>query len=168
MLRACGYHRVVTGETYKYYRIEVNDANSDVSFTVTPRGGANPVLYASPAPNDTPDIVLPTEADHVWAGSEFGGNVIMIPHTDSHACTGCSYVLAVHAARNTSFYVVAMISSNEGVHVTELIDGQSLLSACDTAEFQYFSLSVRDNEYHTAQFSATPQTGDLTMFLTNL
>lgn len=141
----------VSEASYKYYRFAVQDSAADVTFALTPLSGEDVRLFASVQSPTNPGS-LPTRAVHQWAGAEYGGQVIIVPHTDPAACSDCSYLVGVTAPRNSSYFITATLTVGGTGRVMTLVDGQPLKNVVPALDYRYFLFIMKGNSYRSVTF----------------
>lgn len=94
----------VADRTYSVY---ISSGAGDVHITVTPTVG-DPDLYVSA------DGIVPTPSSYQWYSNHFGADDILIRTTDPNYCSGCTYLITVHAFGRslTSFVLLASTDSS--------------------------------------------------------
>jgi hypothetical protein len=142
---------VVNNGAWKYFRYELSQSPSSVSFMLTRQAG-NPDLYISN------DGLLPNDTHWTWQSVLWG-----IDQIDIAQPTPGTYYVGVRGS-STSYFTLTGVSSDSS---SALLDGVPTRDALNMTEYRYYTFLV-DRTDRDLTVTVTAITGDPDMYISNI
>lgn len=146
---------------FAYYRIEVPDAGSDITFSVTPLAG-NPQLFISNNDDVIPTLTDYTRKSYPWQSS----TAITFHRTDDDLCNvnNCVYWVGVYGYTASNYSVVAATAKQAIL----LQDGVPVRDWIGYHQWEYFTFQVNSFTAGVdAAFIITPLSGDPDLYVSS-
>ena len=146
---------------YTFFRFDVARADTSAKVALTVFSG-DPDLYCSF------EVSRPTQANHSYASTGSGDEVVRISHLDPRMrpfCLSlpCTLYIGVLGYTNATFSVLASLRDDR---VLRLLDGQAQSDVLEAGSWRYFRYSLA-NGSEGFRVSAQPSYGDPDIYLTN-